>query len=167
MSSQAPLSHTYSPRAIAEVSLNGTVVGESGINALVAQAFGVPIVLITGDDVTAAEARNVIPGIHAAVVKTAITRFAADSLHPHAACELIRDAARLAVAGLGGATPPANTLPATLDVTYRNADIAEASTWVSGVVRTGPTTVAITDDDPLKVFRRFITTVLLTRDIAE
>ena len=167
MSSQAPLSHTYSPRAIAEVSLNGTVVGESGINALVAQAFDVPIVLITGDDVTAKEAQNVIPGIHVAVVKSAITRFAADSMHPHAACELIREAARTAVTGLGAAAPPAITLPATLDVTYRNADIAEASTWVGGVVRTGATTVAITDDDPLRVFRRFITTILLTRDIAE
>jgi D-amino peptidase len=41
------------------------------------------------------------------------------------------------------------------------------ATWVGGVVRTGGTTVAITGDDPLEVFRRFITAVLLTRDIAE
>ncbi len=167
MSSQAPLSHTYNPRAIAEVSLNGTVVGESGINALVAQAFGVPIVLVTGDDVTAAEAQKVVPGVHVAVVKQAVTRFAADSLHPHAACELIRDQARAAVAGLSAASPPQITLPATLDVTYRNADIAEMATWISGVERTGPTTITISDDDPLRVFRRFIASVALTREIAE
>jgi D-amino peptidase len=167
MSSQSPLSHTYNPRAVAEVSLNGTVVGESGINALVALAFGVPIVLITGDDVTAAEAQKINPGIRTAVVKRAVTRFAADSMHPNAACELIRSQAHSAVAGLGSAPLPSVTLPATLDVTYRNGDLAEMATWVSGVERTGTTTVAITDDDPLRIFRRFITTVLLTRDIAE
>src|SRR3954469_11668244 len=56
MSTASPLSHTYNPNAIAEVSLNGTVVGESGINALVALAHEVPVVLVTGDDVTAEEA---------------------------------------------------------------------------------------------------------------
>ena len=167
MSSRSALSHTYNPRAIAEVSLNGTVVGESGINALVARAFGVPIVLVTGDEITAAEAQKVSPGIHTAVVKRAVTRFAADSMHPHAACALIAEQARAAVAGLPAASAPAITLPATLDVTFRNADLAEMATWVSGVELTGTTTVAIRDDDPLRVFRRFITAVLLTRDIAE
>ena len=167
MSSPAPLSHTYNPRAIAEVSLNGTVVGESGVNALVALAVGVPIVLITGDDVTVREAQLVSPGVHGAVVKTAVTRFAADSLHPSAACALIRARARDAIAGLAAARPPAITLPATLDLTYRNADLAEMATWIDGVVRTGPTTTSISGDDPLRVFRRFITAVLLTREIAE
>ena len=167
MSTQAPLSHTYNPRAIASVSLNGTVVGESGINALVALAVGVPIVLVTGDDITVAETRKISPGVHGAAVKNAVTRFAADSLHPHLACSLIRDQARAAIAGLSSAAPPAIALPAALDVTYRNADLAELATWVDGVTRTGATTVTIADDDPLRVFRSFLTTVLLTRDIAE
>ena len=87
MASEASaLSHTYNPRAIARVLLNGTEVGESGINMLVASGHGVPVVLITGDDTTAEEARRVCPDIRAAVVKTSVTRFAADSLHPADAC---------------------------------------------------------------------------------
>jgi len=167
MSSASPLSHTYNPRAIAEVVLNGTVVGESGINALVAQAYGVPVVLVTGDDVTASEAEAVCPGIRTAVVKTAVSRFAADSLHPEDARDLIRERAREAVAGLAQAAPPAIDLPATLTVRFRNADLAEMATWVEGVTRSGGTEATITDDDPLGLFRRFITVVLLTRDIAE
>src|SRR3954449_1340859 len=94
MSSRAStLSHTYNPTAIARVRLNGTEVGESGINALVALGHGVPVVLVTGDATTAEEARQVCPGIHAAVVKESVSRFAADSLHPTVACELIRDTA--------------------------------------------------------------------------
>jgi D-amino peptidase len=167
MSSAAPLSHTYNPRAIAEVSLNGTVVGESGINSLVARGHGVPIVLVTGDDITAAEAAKINPGIHAAVVKTAVTRFAADSLHPTAACDLIRARAEAALRDLPAAVPPQITLPATLAVTFRNADLAEMATWIAGVSQTGATTVSVTDDDPVRLFRTFITAVLLTRDIAE
>jgi D-amino peptidase len=167
MATSSTLSHTYNPRAIAEVRLNGTVVGESGINALVARAHGVPIVLVTGDDVTAAEARAVLPGIRAAVVKTSVSRFAAESLHPAAARDLIREEARLAVGGLADARPPSIELPATLEVRMRNPDLAEMATWVHGVERTGDVLVTLTDDDPLRLYRRFVTTVLLTRGIAE
>ena len=167
MATSSPLSHTYNPRAIAEVRLNGLVVGESGINALVAQAYGVPVALVTGDDVTAQEATAVCPGIHTAVVKRAVTRFAADSLHPARARDLIRSSARAAVSALEDARPPTISLPATLEVTYRNADLAAMATWIEGVSRVGGTVVTMTDDDPLRLFRRFIVTVLLTRDIAE
>ena len=167
MATSSTLSHTYNPRAIAEVHLNGTVVGESGINALVAQAHGVPVVLVTGDDVTATEARAVLPGIRTAVVKTSVSRFAAESLHPDEARALIREEARLAVASLADARPPQVALPATLQVRFRNPDLAEMATWVAGVERAGNELVTITDEDPLALFRRFITVVLLTRGIAE
>jgi D-amino peptidase len=167
MSTSSPLSHTYNPRAIAEVRLNGTVVGESGINALVALGHDVPVVLVTGDNVTAAEAVLICPGIRTAVVKSAVSRFAADSMHPHAARDLIRAEAEAAVHGIGDARLPQIELPATLAVTFRNADLAELATWLTGVRRTGPTTVSISDDDPIRLFRSFINTVLLTRDIAE
>jgi D-amino peptidase len=167
MATSSPLSHTYNPRAVAQVRLNGTEVGESGINALVALGYGVPVVLVTGDDVTAAEAARICPGVRAAVVKTAVTRFAADSLHPEVARELIRREAAAAVSALASAELPAISLPATLDVTFRNPDLAELATWVTGVESTGAVTVAMTDDDPVRLFRRFVTTVLLTRDLAE
>jgi len=167
MSTSSPLSHTYNPRAIAEVSLNGTVVGESGINSLVALAHGVPIVLVTGDDVTAAEAARINPEIHTAVVKTAVSRFAADSMHPAQARDLISTQAQAAVEALADARPPTIQLPATLAVTFRNADLAEMATWITGVTRSGSTTAEISDDDPLRLFRTFVTVVLLTRGIAE
>ena len=167
MTSAAPLSHTYNPRAIAEVSLNGTVVGESGINSLVALGHGVPIVLVTGDDVTATESTKINPAARTAVVKTALTRFAADSMHPADACELIRTKAAEAIRELASAEVPAVNLPATLSITFRNADLAEMATWIAGIERAGTTTVVATDDDPIRLFRTFIHAVLLTRDIAE
>ncbi|MGW1373262.1 M55 family metallopeptidase [Streptomyces sp. NPDC002446] len=161
------LSHTYNPRAIAGVWLNGTPAGESAVNALVALAHRVPVVLITGDRTTAEEAEPFCPGIRAAVVKTSVSRFAADSLHPQEAREVIREAAREAVLRLPDAAPPAIELPATLTVRFRNADIAEMATWINRVERTDEVTVRVTDDDPLRLYRTFVTIVLLTRGIAE
>ncbi|MFI9274338.1 M55 family metallopeptidase [Kitasatospora sp. NPDC052896] len=166
------LSHTYNPRAIAEVRLNGTPAGEAAINALVALGHRVPVLLITGDDVTAGEIAPFCPGVRSAVVKTSVSRFAADSLHPEAARELIRERAHAAVRGLAEAGPAATALPtielpATLTVRFRNADLAEQATWITGVVRTDELTVRITDRDPIRLYRAFVTVVLLTRGIAE
>jgi D-amino peptidase len=167
MGTSSTLSHTYNPAAVAEVRLNGDVVGESGLNALVALAHGVPVVLVTGDDITAEEARRVCPTVHAAVVKTSVSRFAAESLHPADARELIRDGAELALSSLREAQPPAIELPATLEVTFRNPDLAEMATWLTGVTRSGTRTVSIVDDDPVRLYRTFVTAIFLTRGIAE
>ena len=161
------LSHTYNPAAIAEVRLNGVVAGESGINALVALGHGVPVVLVTGDETTAREIEPFCPGVHRAVVKTSVSRFAADSMHPLLAREAIRVAAREAVERLSSAEPPRITLPATLTVRLRNPDLAEMATWITGVTRTDAVTVRMTDEDPVRLFRTFVTVVLLTRGIAE
>ena len=161
------LSHTYNPRAIGRVLLNDLEVGESGINALVALGHGVPIVLITGDDTTALEAQAVMPGIHTAVVKHSTTRFAADSLHPAAACALIQDAAARAIKELTAADLPQITLPATLEVQFHNGDFAELASRLSGVQRVGPQTVRFTDDEPIRLYQTFVTMVLLTRAIVE
>ncbi len=168
MASEAStLSHTYNPRAIGRVLLNGIEVGESGINALVALGHGVPIVLVTGDDTTAVEAERVCPGIHSAVVKSSVTRFAADSLHPTEACELIRERAAAAIAGLGSAQLPQIELPATLEVLFHNGDLAEMATRINGVERVDARTVRVTDGDPIGLYRTFVTVVLLTRSIVE
>lgn len=161
------LSHTYFPAAIAEVTLNGSVVGEGGLNALVARAYGVPVVLVTGDDTTAAELAPLCPGIRSAVVKRSVTRFAAESLHPDAACELIRTQAKAAAGGAASTRPPAITLPATIGIRFHNSDYTELAARVAGVERTGDVTATIHGADPLELFETFITVVLLCRGFIE
>ena len=163
----AILSHTYNPLAVWEARLNGTAVGESALNALVALHHRVPVVLITGDDATAEEAQPFLPGVEAVVVKRSITRFAAESLHPNRACKLIRDGAARALARATALSPPAIELPATLEVTFLTADMAEMSTWIRGVERAGARVVTITGDEPLRLYRTFVTIISLTLSIAE
>jgi D-amino peptidase len=164
---RAILSHTYNPLAVWETRLNGVPVGESALNALVALHHRVPVVLITGDDATAEEARPFLPGAETVVVKRSITRFAAESLHPDRACQLIRDGSARALARASAISPPAIELPATLDVTFLTADMAEMATWIRGVERADVRVVTITDDEPLRLYRTFVTIISLTRSIVE
>ena len=161
------LSHTYNPAVISHVSLNGSRVGESGINALAALACQVPVGLITGDQHTIAEADPFLPGAERVVVKESFTRFGAASLHP----EVARGADRRRGAAGGGAGggqtvalgPPAIALPATLEVHMQTADMAEVASWVRGAERTGVRTVSISGEDPMAMFRSFVAVVYITR----
>jgi D-amino peptidase len=52
------LNHTISGSDIYELRFNGTAVGETGINAALCGTFGCPVVLVTGDDASAARAAS-------------------------------------------------------------------------------------------------------------
>jgi D-amino peptidase len=166
-STESVLSHTYFPAAFAEVTLNGRVVGEAGINALVAKAYDVPVVLITGDATTAAEIEPFCPSIRSAVVKKSITRFAAESLHPEEATRRIREEARRAIEELPKAQPPLIEAPATLAIRFHNTDYTELASRIAGVERTGDLTATIQSEDALDLFTSFITVVLLCRGLVE
>jgi len=160
------LSHTYNPRAIADVTLNGTVTGEAGINALVAMHHVVPIAVITGDQYVGPEAAPFCPGISAIEVKRSISRYAAEHLHPELARQRIRQGVSTALSD-PSAQPPALTLPAVLEIRLMSPDMAEQATWLRGVERVDTTLVRCADDDPLRLFRTFMTLVFLTRSLVE
>jgi len=161
------LSHTYNPRAISDIWLNGEVASEAGLNALVAQKYGVPIVLVTGDEITEVETKVWSPDVKAAVVKKSVTRFAADNMHPKEACSLIETKAREAIEQLAHIKTPNISMPATIKIRFHNSDFAEMATWLPGTTRVGTKEVELTDEDPLNLFKRFITTVIMTRTIVE
>ncbi len=161
------LSHTYFPTAFAQVLINGVIAGEAGINALVAKAYGVPLVLITGDEVTAREIAPFAPSARAAVVKRSISRFAADSMHPKAACELISEQAFQAVSALSSAEQVAISSPTTMDIDFRTSDYADLAARVTGVTRVDTLRCSITLESPLELYRTFITIVLLCRGLTE
>jgi D-amino peptidase len=163
----AVLSHTYNPGAIWEVHINGEVVGESGINALVAAHYGVPVIFVSGDAVTAQEAQSIAPNAEKVIVKQSIGRFAASHIHPIVACELLRAGAERAVHNISAMHPPEFKQPVSLEITFLVADMAEMACWVRGVERVAPRRVALTDDSLLDLYRIFVTVVTLTRALVD
>jgi len=74
------LSHMY---AFDRFTVNGTPLSETGINALVAGEYGVPVAMVTGDDVMMAEARAQLgPDFVGVTVKFALGRSAAITYSP-------------------------------------------------------------------------------------
>lgn len=105
--------------------INDTAVGELGFNAYVAGHYGVPVLLVAGDDRTAAEAEELIPGVTTAIVKKAISRTAALCLTPEKSGQLLREKAREALASrerVQPLIPPQNPL---LTIEFANYGQAE------------------------------------------
>jgi D-amino peptidase len=165
---RAVLSHSYNPRAIWEVRINGRVASETALNALVAAHYRVPIALVTGDQITAAEAREVLPDPECVIVKEAYTRFSAASLHPEVACARIREAAAR-VLRPERLRPPQFAVPVHIEIAFLTADMADAATWLRGVepVPDNARAVTFSGSNLLELFRTFVTIVLLTRALVE
>lgn len=161
------LSHTYNPRAIADVRLNGRVVGEGAVNALVALRHRVPIVLITGDRQTSEQAKPFLPNAECVVVKESVSRFAASSMHPHAARAAISAGAERALSPTNRPSPPQIDLPARLEIDLVTADMAQMATWISGVKQTAERTILLEGSNPLELYQAFVAIIYLTRAIVE
>src|SRR3989454_11128937 len=101
---RAIMDHTYGGRTIYAVRVNGREQSEATLNAALAGTFGVRTGLITGDRATIDQAVVELPGIEAVVVKEALGRQAARSLHPLEACRRIEAGAYRAYAEQGGPT---------------------------------------------------------------
>lgn len=159
------LSHTYNPEVFAAARVNGELVGESGINALVADHFGVPIAFVSGDAVTWAETEPFAQGAVNVTTKESLTRFAAANLHPTESCRLIRAGAEEAMrrVAAGTVSTPGIAKPATLELDLQTGDMAEVATWARGVERTGERSVSITGEDLLAVFTSFVAVNYITR----
>ena len=82
---------------------------------------------------------------------------------------MIHDAARRALSTDKPATAPVFETPIQIEVTFLTADMAEMSAWLHGVrlVEDRSRTVVLEGNDPLALFRTFVTIVALTRSLVE
>lgn len=147
------LSHTFGD--FGAVSLNGHEVTEAEVNALIAARAGVPVGLVTGDDVICAIAEKAFPGVVTVPVKTAIGRTAARSMHPAAARRAIRDGARRALAAAGSHELEPVRVPEELivEVELLASGAAEVAALVPGTERIGARLLRRRAADPREVLR--------------
>jgi D-amino peptidase len=154
----AVLSHTYTPSVIYDVALNGVRCSEATLNAALLGHYGVPLLMVTGDRTTVDGVREQMPWVRGVIVKEAIGKFAAHSMTPAAAQRAIREAARLAVAGVSQARPYRFEPPIRLDVQLAKVEQADLVATIPGFARTGSRSVRFVDDDYLVVFKAFVAT---------
>ncbi len=136
----AVLPHTLSGRTIDAVRVDGVVLGEIGLSAAVAEAFGARIALVTGDDAASAEAAELLTGVTTVTVKRALGVRAADSLHPSVACSSIEGATSRALSVTRTARGLAFGATVDLEVDVRATEMMERLLLIPGSQRRGPRT---------------------------
>ena len=92
----AVLAHTFLG-GFAEIRVNGQVINETGISAFCAQAVGVPILMVSGDDQACREAETQIAKVKCATVKQSRARACTQSLSLENAKGVLRECALTAI----------------------------------------------------------------------
>ncbi len=152
----ACMDHTYSEAKVAELRFNGTPYGEIGINARVAGHFGIPVVLVSGDDKTAAETAAFLGDAETVVVKKAIGRHAARSIGQERVHRLLREGARKALTDLSRFKPLVLPPPIEMELEFVGTEQADRAQLLPGTERTGPRTIAARGSNYLELFRLFL-----------
>lgn len=155
------LNHTMNGRDILGVYLNTQPAGELRLNAAMAGWIGVPVALVSGDDVVVNEARALLGNVELVTVKDAVDKFTAVSLHPTRAQSSLREAAQRALSRISELRPYRVDMPASLRVDWRSTSIAALCEGVPGVERVSPREVQFQSADYEELYRAFIVLGLL------
>lgn len=120
------LEHVQSSRDWFSYRVNGCDYGEIAMSALFAGAYNVPFVMVSGDDATCREARELLgENVATASVKRGISWKRAESIDFKEAEKRIRDAAEEGIRKRSDIAPFKLSLPLTIEVTFLRADICE------------------------------------------
>jgi len=152
--------HTISSRRFYDLRLNGKHASEALLNAAIAGHFGVPVVLLSGDDKIVDEVhRTIDPHIVGVAVKRGIGYHSADNLSPEVARGMIRDAAKATLGRVSSFRPFTLTKPVRLEITFKNMINAEVLSLLPNVERVDGATVGFTGKDIVEVtkFIAFVT----------
>jgi len=118
------LSHSYSSEGIQNIWVNDKPVGEIGGRVMLAGAFGVPVIMLSGDTAACKELHDLVPEAECAEVKTGVSRTAGFTLSHPAACALIREKARRAMERLPEFKPYRMAGPVEVKVEFTTASTA-------------------------------------------
>lgn len=152
MGSPGVLSHTISGGSVANIWVNDILVGETGINAGIAGFYGVPVVLVCGDNIVAQEAKQLLPKVHTAVVKEAVGRYAAKCLPPQKVKRLLVQSTKDALTNLSEATVWLPESPVTFKIEFKDSGLAEGAARMPYTQVLDPRTVSFTADDYITAF---------------
>jgi len=128
----AVLAHSFMPY-IRELRLNGSRIGEIGMNCAIAGGFGIPAVFISGDKAAVNEAKSLVPQIEGVAVKealvghvTGIQTTPTRVMSIAESCAALRASAKAAVSKCGVIAPYVIQPPYTFRISYSGAEYADA-----------------------------------------
>jgi len=136
------LSHSFMGHEIEDIWLDDRPVGEIGLLHATAAAYGVPVVLLTGDDAACAEMTAWDPAVATVAVKYAKDRFAAQ-LVPVAEARAAIESTTQAALRATTTVPTVNRTSHRLAVRWQSASVASHLPAIPGVTRTDDRTITV------------------------
>lgn len=151
--------HTMSSANVTELRLNGIAMSEAGLNAAIAGQFGVPVILVTGDDVAVAETQVIVGNVEGAVVKWARGFHSARTLTPQAAQEVIRTRVASAISRIDEFEPYVLEPPIEVELSLKHYQPVELLGYLPDIERITSHTIRYEAED-MEAVSRFLTFVL-------
>ena len=139
--------HTFSSAKLADVRLNGQSVPEGGVNAAIAGHFGVPVIMVSGDDAAVEQIRSVIGDVEGAVVKWHYSFHSAKTMTPAASYKLIGETMKKALRRLDDFEPFVLSKPVTLDVRFKSYRPSQILAYLPIVERTDSHSIRYVGED--------------------
>jgi len=152
--------HTMSSANLTALRLNGQNMPEAGVSAAIAGDFGVPVVMLSGDDAIAEEARALLGDLETAVTKRAISFHSARTLMPDASYALIREKVAAALGRLDDFRAYRLQGPISLEISFKNYVPAEVLAYLPDVERVDSHTIRYVGGNMTEISRfiEFVTT---------
>lgn len=149
-----PLAHTFSNSKFQEIKLNGELVSEFDLNAMIASYFKVPVVFLSGDESLCNHAKK----SHTHIQTVAVLKGMGDSaisLHPEQSVIHIREGVEKT---LKDNPFKVQTLPASFDfeITFKEAKLAYRASHYPGVELASPKTIFYKTDDYMSFLKMFM-----------
>jgi len=143
--------HTFRSALFTHVGINGKPVSEGFLSAAIAGRLGVPVVMVSGDDVMIAELRAQIGDVEGAEVKKSLGFHAAATLTPQASYDLIGRKVKAALARRADFKPYTVPGPLTLEISFKHYLMAEVVSYMPGAERTDSHSVRFRPRDMAEV----------------
>ena len=156
---QGVRAHTMSSANVTALRLNGISMSEGSMNAAIAGHFGVPVIMVSGDDVAVAENQAVIGDIEGAVVKWAKGFHSALTLTPDAAYEVIGATTRSAMDQIDRFKPYVLKTPIELELQLKHYQPVELLAYLPNVEKIDSHTIKFVGKDMIEI-SKFLEVVL-------
>ncbi len=148
------LDHTISGATIRSIRINNLELPELGINAAIAGNFGVPVVMLSGDEETCSQAKSLLGNeIVTVAVKEGIGRYAAKLLPREEARRRLKEGAKEAFLKKSKVSIFRLNSPYVFELDFHSSNQAEMPALIPQVKRISPRSITFSVEDFIEGFK--------------
>jgi D-amino peptidase len=153
---------TLEPR----IKINGRPVGETAIDAYALAEYGIPVIMVTGDQALVREASKFLPGIETVQVKTSLDCKTTKCLPLSEARRLIETAAKRALSRIDEFRPVRITKPIRMDISFPKKEQTDLCETIPRAKMSGEKTISYIAEEWDEAYSFVRTTIRLAGQYA-